>query len=118
MARTVVTLQTLFGPRGTDGKTLTWTAADVANQNAAVHTGRLIVLARNTGASARTVTVTSAAEAGLGRVGHITADSLAAAEVHAYGPFGTTGWQQADGRLYFEANHAEVEFAVLEIPPV
>jgi hypothetical protein len=95
---------------------VTWTAADATNLNQFLLTGREILLARNTGAGARTVTVTSAPDA-LGRTGHITADSIAAGATHVYGPWpNLTGWIQSDGMLYFEGSHAEIEFAVLLQP--
>jgi hypothetical protein len=118
MPRTVLALQVAPGPRGTAGIALTRTAADVPNKNACKHTGRVLLIAENSGASPRAVTVTSAAESSLGRVGHITAESIAAGAFRVFGPFGVSGWQQADGNLYFEADHAEVKFICLELPPI
>lgn len=97
------------------GVVLTETAADIVNQNQAVHTGREVIIARNSGVTGRTVTITSAPDA-LGRLGNISADALAASASKAYGPFPTHGWRQVDGFLYFEANNAEVLFTVIRLP--
>lgn len=99
----------------TDGVSVTFTAADATNKQQVTLTGREIIIAHNTGAGARTVTITSVAD-DMGRTGDITADSIAAGGYHAYGPFPLEGWEQTDGKLYFEASHAEVEFAILRTP--
>lgn len=115
MPRTTLTKTTLT-TRGfpTDGVTATATAADVSNKNQVRLTGKEIVLARNSGAQARTVTISSVAING--RLGDITADSIEAGATHVYGPFDLNGWMQSDGYLYLEANHAEVLFTVLVVP--
>lgn len=93
---------------------LTATAADTVNQNRTPHTGRELIVARNSGAVGRTVTITSAPING--RLGNIAADALAAGATKVYGPFPTKGWRQTDNFLYFEANHAEVLFSVVRLP--
>jgi len=35
--------------------------------------------------------------------------------VAIFGPFGTTGWIQADGYVYLEADSADVKFAVVAL---
>lgn len=115
MPRTTITKTTLAtNGYPTDGVTATVTAADAANDNQCTHTGKEIIIARNSGAGARTVTITSVALNG--RLGNITADSIAAGATHVYGPFAVEGWRQTDGYLYFEGEHAEVLFTVLVIP--
>lgn len=90
-------------------------AADAANGMAVPLTGRELIYARNTGAGARTLTITSVAVDG--RTGDITAYSLGAGEECLFGPFTTRGWQQAsDGKLYLTAEHAEVKLLVIKIP--
>lgn len=128
MARTAVTAQTpplASGasytpaiPLAANSADLAWTAADTVNNMviAPLVAGKTLVLARNTGASAHTVTFTSVADP-FGRTGDITAYSLAAGEVACFGPFGKTGWDQASAAgLYFTANHLEIEFACLQLP--
>lgn len=98
----------------TDGVTATVTAADATNKEQFALTGKEIIIARNSGAGARTVTITSVAVNG--RTGHITADSIAAGATHVYGPFNPNGWKQTDGMIYFEAEHAEVLYTVIVVP--
>lgn len=119
MPRTAITVQTPKGPYpGTISANLldiTFTAADAVNFNEAVWAGnRMLLLWRNSGAGARTVTVTSIADSH-GRSGDVSAFSSAAGE---YGALlvERDGWQQSDGKLYFAGEHAEVLFAVLAIP--
>ncbi len=116
MARTnIAAVETLGGYAGA-GVALTATAADTTNQNSTPHTGREIIIARNSGATGRTVTITSSPAQGTLRTGNITAESIAAGATRVYGPFPLNGWIQADSQLYFEANHAEVLFTVLRLP--
>lgn len=115
MARTLLVKTTLTDNGWpTDGVTATFAAADTVNDNYFVHTGKEIVVARNSGASPRTVTINSVAVNG--RTGDITADSIAAGATHVYGPFDITGFRQTDGNINLEADHAEVLFAVFVLP--
>ena len=91
-------------------------AADVANKNEVVLTGREFVLAQNSGATPRTITFTSVID-DLNRYGDITAYSIEAGETAIFGPFPKRGWAQAsNSKLYFEATHIEVLFAIVVIP--
>lgn len=94
---------------------LTMTAADVANKEEVTLTGAEIVIAHNTGASEHTVTITSVADS-QGRTGDIETYALAADDYAVFGPFGTEGWLQSSGKLHFEADDAEVKFAVVKLP--
>ena len=114
MARVTNTRTKAVGPWPTDGVVVTMTAADVTNKQQTPCTGREIIIAQNTGVSARTVTINSVAVNG--RSGDITADSLAAGAIVIYGPFDRRGFKQVDGNIYFEASHAEVKFGVVELP--
>lgn len=119
MARQVHTPLTALGTKtdayAAGAADLTMTAADVAESEEATHTGDIIVIAHNTGASPYTVTVSSVVDR-LGRTGDITTYSLAADDYAVFGPFNTEGWLQADGNLYFEATNAEVKFGVVKLP--
>ena len=120
MARVDHTPLTLLGPYpdlqpAALSATVTWVAADATNKNQCPLTGKEILLVRNTDAGAHTVTVTSAPNA-RNRTGHITAYALAAGKTAAFGPFDTNGWVQSGAKLYFEADDATVEFAVLRLP--
>jgi hypothetical protein len=115
MPRTTVPVDVAPGGYAGAGVLCTQTAADPTNLNRCVHTGRELILARNTGATARTVTITSVDDP-YGRQEHISAESIAAGALRMYGPFPVAGWRQTDGYLYFEASHAEVVFTVIRLP--
>lgn len=91
---------------------LTFLAANVANKEQVQHTGKEVILAWNTGATGHTVTISSV-EDPYGRAEDMGPYTLAAGAIARFGPYSDVGWRQADGNLYFEANHAEVKFAVM-----
>ena len=119
MARTSITPVALVGPYPTlqpsaNALDIALTAADVANKNQAAQAGsRQLLIAYNSGAAPHTVTITSAVDEKK-RSGDITAYSLGAAELMIF-QLKAGGWIQSDGKLYFEADHAEVKFAVVNI---
>lgn len=115
--RTTLTKSSLPGPYNYTGVTVTFAAADVANKNRFVLTGKEVVLAWNTAAVASgTVTITATADP-YGRTQSITGITLDAGEMFVFGPFtNRQGWLQTDGYLYLEASAVEVKFAVLVIP--
>ena len=115
MARTPLTKQVPTGPYGAAGLNMTMTAADVGNSNSCIANGGELIIANNTGASPYTVTITSYADQ-YGRVKDITTESLAAGEIHVFGPFALAGWRQTDGYLYFQASNASVKFSVIQLP--
>lgn len=121
MPRVLHTKQAMLGkypltPVSANDADLTWLAANATDKEEVVLTGREMVLARNTGATAHTVTFTSVID-DLNRYGDITAYSIDADEVALFGPFPKRGWAQTtSNKLFFEANNAEVEFAVVTIP--
>jgi hypothetical protein len=115
MATTVLTKTALPGPYDTDGVTITWQAADAANGNHFIATGKEILIARNDDAGAQTVTVTSTPDP-QGRTGDISADSIAAAAYHAWQKFPVSGWRQTAGTILVTASDAGVFLAVLQLP--
>jgi hypothetical protein len=121
MARVSITKFTPLGTAPTlqptaGSMTLTETAADATNKQSVAfgNYSKVSIIAHNTGAGARTVTVTSVAD-GQNRTGDITAYSIAAGGIAYLGPFERPGWAQTDATLYFEASHAEVLFSVVPI---
>ncbi len=118
MARTSLTPKAVLGQKSNvytaNAADLTMTAADVANKNQATASGNDLILAHNTGAAPHTITITSIADV-MGRTGDISAYSLGAGEYALFGPHKGDGWTQTDGKLYFEADHAEVKFAVVQL---
>lgn len=93
---------------------LTMTAADVANKEQVTLTGNELVIAYNANAGAQTVTISSVVD-DMGRTGDVTTYSIGAGEYAVFGPFGTEGWRQSDGKLYFEATHADVKLGVVKL---
>jgi hypothetical protein len=119
MARTALASVAPKGPYpGTISSNLldiTFTAMDASNMNTTPFVGnRMLLVWRNSGAGARTITITSVADSH-GRTGDVTTFSIGAGE---YGAFlvERDGWQQSDGALYTAGEHAEVLLAVLQIP--
>jgi hypothetical protein len=94
---------------------LTMTAADAANYEEVSFTGNEIIIAHNTGASERNVTISSVADS-QGRDGDISSYALAAGDYAVFGPFELEGWRQSGGKLYFQADNAEVKFGVVKLP--
>lgn len=93
---------------------LTFLVADtVEKETVPLRRGEIIV-AKNTGAAAGQVTVTSVDDR-YGRQEDIVY-SVGAGEEALIGPFLPHGWQQADGDLYFEADSTDISFAVVRIP--
>lgn len=115
MPRVTLTRTNSPGPNPAAGVAVTMTAADTVNKEQFALTGREILIVHNTGASSRTYTITSVADP-FGRLGDITAQTIAAGAIHTIGPFSLAGWQQTGGYLYLEASNAEVKFGVIALP--
>lgn len=121
MPRTPIAPITPKGPYPTlpipaDSLDIVLTAADVANGNSISFgaTDAMLVLARNSGASAYTLTLTSVPDA-LNRTGDVSAYSLGAGDSIAF-LVRKAGWVQSDGALYLSANNAAVLIAGLTLP--
>lgn len=120
MARTTVAASTPRGPAtGTiaaNALDIAWTAADASNLNQTLFVGtRMRVQARNSGAGARTITITSLADPTYARSGDVSAFSIGAGEYVAF-DVDRGGFQQSDGYLYWQAEHAEVLVSVQTLP--
>lgn len=114
-ARTDLTVQTSLDPNGAIGvgaATLTETAADVSNGNQFVMSGDEQIIAHNSGASAYTVTLSSAPDF-LGRTKDITTYSIAAGAIAYFGPFKTHGWKQSTGKFFLDASNAAIKYAIV-----
>jgi hypothetical protein len=96
-----------------------FTAADVANGNSFVCTGRELILVMNTGAAPGTVTVNSVVDPSA-RTGDITAYSLpigsTTPQFAAFGPLPLAGWAQADGTVHLQGSAATVWFCIVRLP--
>jgi hypothetical protein len=115
MAQTALTPITGVLTNPTAGVALTFTAADTANGNKFAHTGKELIIAQNTGGSAYTVTISSAADS-LGRTKDITTDSIAAGAFAIYGVPQVEGWRQTDGTIHLTASNAAIKFAIVRLP--
>lgn len=119
MTRVTLTAKIPLGTLGTPYATahaadLTMTAADAGSKQLVAHSGKVLIVARNSGAGANTVTITSTVDSD-GRTGDIAAYSMGAGEYAVFGPFDLDGWVQTDWKLYFEADNAEVFFGVVDL---
>lgn len=119
MTRATLTKKTPLGTLGTrygtaNAADLTMTAANSSDKEQFVASGKDIVIAHNTGAGARTVTITSSVDSD-GRTGDIATYSLGAGEYGVFGPFDLDGWVQTDGKVYLQAEHSEVLFGVVDL---
>lgn len=91
-------------------------AADVANKNTFPYSGREVIIARNSGATPHTVTLTSHTDS-QNRSGDIGSYSIPGGQSLYFNAVGgLDGWKQADGGFYLEADHAEVLFTILRLP--
>lgn len=103
-------------PWDTAGLEITLTAADVANQNECTAAGKILLVAYNSGASSRTVTITSTPDNQFGRSGDVS-KSLAAGK-YWFWTLVRNGWQYDDSGTYkfrFGADHADVKFALIKL---
>ena len=119
MARTTLVKTAAKGPFpslpvSAGGLDVTMAAADVANKNQFLPSGKDLLIAQNSGASAYTITVTSAADR-QGRTGDVTTYSIAAGGIAAF-VVGSDGWVQTDGYVYCEASNASVKLGVVSLP--
>lgn len=120
MGRTTLIRTTPLGPYPTlqpaaDALDAVMTAADVANGNQFTLDGPVLLVAQNTdGASARTITLTSAADP-QNRTGDVTAYSIGIGEVAVFKIDQIAGWKQSDGMMYLSASNAAVKFGVIRL---
>lgn len=114
MARSVLTKTVLNGSYPGAGIAIGWQDSDPANGNTFVATGKEVILVRNTGATARQITLYASADS-FGRVANIV-ESLAAAASKAFGPFKLNGWVTSAGNFELTADSIDVEIAVVVLP--
>lgn len=114
MPRTTLTPQLL--PTGKTGALTplnpVWTAADVPNKNQFAYTGKEVIMAKNVGASPHNVTVTSTPDPDTSRTGDMLAAIAAGASV-ILPDFAPAGWLQSGSLIFLEADHLEIQFAIL-----
>lgn len=115
MPRTSLTKTVLAGSYPGNSVTPTFSAADTANGNQFVATGKEMLLVRNVGATTRSITLNSASDA-YGREADIT-ETIAAGAYKIFGPFQLYGWAQESTLAFqLDATHVDVQIAVLVLP--
>lgn len=119
MPRTTIAPQTMkniyAGSPAANALDFTLTAADVANGNQYVCTGREVLIVYNSdGANPYTFTLGSVVDP-YGRTQDLTAYSLAAGEYAAL-PVPSVGFKQTDGYAYINGSNAAIKFAILVMP--
>jgi hypothetical protein len=125
MARLALTVQTTAAcgypvlPLTVNTADFVFTAAgaDYADGFSFTHTGREILIVQNANVGAKTVTITSVANAKK-RTGDITTYSVGASEFAIFGPFPKDGWTQSTGLLHGAASAADVNLAVVRLPAI
>jgi len=114
MPPTTLTKTTAPGAYAAAGVAVTMTAADVGAGNQFVASGKDLIIAQNTGAVERHVTISSVNDE-MNRKGDITSEAIAAGAIQAYGPYPRDGWETG-GYILCSADHAEVKFGVIALP--
>ena len=118
MARTTLTAIIPLGSIGdysvANAADFAFVAADTVNQNDTLLTGKEMIVARNVDGSPHTVTINSVNDP-FNRTKDITAYSLGAGEFAIFGPFDTVGWRTG-GKINFEGDNVNIEFAVVRLP--
>lgn len=114
MARTDLTKTEKAGSYADSPSQVVMAAADTVNNNAFVASGNDLLIIHNTGETAHSVTISSVDDP-YGRQGDVDSVSIPAGEIHHYGPMALTGWRQSDGKIYLEADDAEIEFGVITL---
>lgn len=118
MARTNIPSQEPLGPFPTlpvtaDGLDIAFTDGNASEGNEFTATGSDLLIAKNIGSGARTITLLSVVDQ-FNRTGDITTYSLGAGEVASFF-FGTNGWLQSNGKININVSHAEVKLAILAL---
>lgn len=118
MPRAILTKTTAKGPYptfpiGAGSLSVTFGAANVSDKNEFVPSGDDLILVHNTGTAPYTFTVTSAPDP-QNRTGDVATYSVAAGVIAAF-RVKMMGWVQADGKIYLEANSADIKFAIITL---
>lgn len=113
MVRTILTPIAAPSANAAALQLLAFTAWDSGNGNRFRATGKEQLIVANLHATlAKTVTITSVADP-YGRLGSITAQSLAAVSYYISQVFPTVGWAQTDGYIYCDGETTDIKFAVI-----
>lgn len=99
----------------TTGLALTEVSVDVANGNyfAPDHSNYLLIV-RNSGASTRTITVTSVADPVFNRTGHLGPQNVLAGELRII-RLVKSGWADTSGNINFSGSHADLKVSIVKL---
>jgi len=92
----------------------TFVACDASNGNSFVNTGRQVLIAFNSDASAHSITVASVADSA-GRTGDST-KNINAGAYYVFQFFPLNGWNQTDGTIHTTCSDATLKLAVITFP--
>jgi hypothetical protein len=114
MGRTALTVQTLSGPHPGVADTITFAAGDPGNDNDFTFTGKEIIIAYNSDATATwDLTLTSIADP-FGRLVTLVKEMLP--ETYAiFEASDLTGWLQAGGKFFLTVENVAIELAVIRL---
>jgi hypothetical protein len=115
MSRTLVTPTLSTGAYPAAGNTLAKTAGDTVNHLFFPASGRDLVIVENTDSAPHTATINSTAD-DKGRLGDITAETIAAGATHIFGPLAKAYWAQPDGTIHLDVSDATVKVSVVQLP--
>lgn len=118
MARQTLSKQTPKGPYpalpvSANALDLAFTAADATNKEQFVPGNDTLVIFKNDGVAAKTITLSSKADE-KNRTGDVTTYSLGAGELAMF-RFKKSGWMQSDGKIYMEAESSDIKYAVIQL---
>lgn len=113
MATVAITKTTIPDFYSQTGAALTMAAGDASNFNHIVADGEGLLVAQNTGAGSRTITITSVADPGNGRTGNVAAQALAAGEIRVF-HLRPRGWANSSGQIVVTVSHAEVKLGFVQ----
>lgn len=114
MPRSALTKTVLSGSYPGTGVAVVWQDSDPVNGNTFAASGKEMILVRNTGATAKQITLQANADP-FGRVSDVV-ESIASAAMKAYGPFQLLGWATASGNFEIDSDSTDLEVAVLVLP--
>ena len=111
---TALTKTALPGYYSQTGVALTMAAGDVTG-NTIVATRKQLIIARNSGAGERTITIASVADPITGRIGDVTTQAIAAGAYRIF-QVGVAGWASTStGLITVTPSHAEVILGVVDL---
>lgn len=121
MARTAIPVNTTLGsyptlPISAGGADLEFNAnTDPTDRVTPLVDNKTMILAYNSGATPRTITIGSVVDSPFNRTGDINAYSVAAGKIAMFGPFKSAGWASS-GNLNVDVSNAELLTAAITLP--